>query len=129
MSTAHYEPRDLPADGIAKTLIGLLAGLLISIGLIVGLLMLFSRGHPAAPAPRQEPPAPRLEPDPQADRARLEGPAQEALTHYGWSNRSAGLAHIPIDRAMQIVAARGWGEDAPAPSADETARAHREAGQ
>ena len=107
MSTAHYEPRDLPAGGIAKTLVGLIAGLLVSIGLIVGLLMLFSRGHPAAPAPRQEPPLPRLEPDPQPDRARLEGAARDALTHYGWSNRAAGLAHLPIDRAMQMIAARG----------------------
>jgi len=36
-------------------------------------------------------------------------PAEEQaqLSSYGWINRDAGIAHIPIDRAMEIIVARG----------------------
>ena len=30
-----------------------------------------------------------------------------ALNHYGWINKEAGIAHIPIDRAMDILAQTG----------------------
>jgi hypothetical protein len=32
---------------------------------------------------------------------------QRTLDHYGWVDRDAGIARIPIDRAMHIVAQRG----------------------
>jgi hypothetical protein len=31
----------------------------------------------------------------------------ERLSHYGWVDRAAGIAHIPIDRAIDILAKRG----------------------
>jgi len=32
---------------------------------------------------------------------------REALSKYGWVDQSRGIAHIPIDRAMDIVAQEG----------------------
>ena len=31
-----------------------------------------------------------------------------SLASYGWTDRNAGIAHIPVDRAMAILAERGW---------------------
>ena len=38
-----------------------------------------------------------------------------ALTGYGWVDEKAGIAHIPIDEAIKIVAARGLPQAAPSP--------------
>lgn len=32
---------------------------------------------------------------------------REKLNSYGWVDRKAGIVHIPIERAMDIIAARG----------------------
>ncbi|MGE0744819.1 MAG: hypothetical protein AB7K86_06205, partial [Rhodospirillales bacterium] len=65
-------------------------------------------GGPAIEAPRGAPPPPRLQVDPAADRAVLEAAARALLTGYGWTDRAAGRARIPIERAIEILAARGW---------------------
>jgi hypothetical protein len=50
------------------------------------------------------PPAPQLQPDPVRDLATLREREQEALTTYGWVDRNQGIARIPIERAMQLLA-------------------------
>lgn len=55
------------------------------------------------PAPAS-PPAPRLQPDPARDLAALRRREQERLAGYGWVDRERGVAHIPIERAMQLLA-------------------------
>jgi len=52
-------------------------------------------------------PAPQLETD---ERQQLNGirlGEEETLNSYGWVNQQAGTVHIPIERAMEILAARG----------------------
>ena len=44
---------------------------------------------------------------PAADLARLKTESLDRLNTYGWVNREAGIAHIPIDRAMDILARSG----------------------
>jgi hypothetical protein len=56
---------------------------------------------------RQAPPAPRLQSDPLADLATLRASEDAALRGYGWLDREAGVARIPIERAMDLVAERG----------------------
>ena len=41
---------------------------------------------------------------PPAEIARLRAEQQEALRSYGWADQAAGIATIPIDRAMELVA-------------------------
>ena len=63
-------------------------------------------------------PAPALQKQPQADLKQFELEQRMALSGYGWVDRSKGLARIPIEEAMRIIAARGaHAYDAPDPAA------------
>jgi hypothetical protein len=59
------------------------------------------------------PPAPRLQPDPARERDAVERAQIGRLESWGWVDRAHGIAHIPLRRAMQLVAA-GASVDAPA---------------
>ena len=50
---------------------------------------------------------PRLQEAPRADRERLEAQQAAELRGYRWIDREAGIAHIPIEDAMALVASRG----------------------
>lgn len=52
-------------------------------------------------------PSPRLEDDPAGSYAALKGEELERLNGYGWVDQKKGIAHIPIDRAIEILAERG----------------------
>ena len=52
-------------------------------------------------------PAPHLQGNPAVDLARLKKQSLDRLNTYGWVNPDAGIAHIPIDRAMDILARSG----------------------
>jgi hypothetical protein len=52
-------------------------------------------------------PTPHLQGNPGADLARLKTQSLDRLNTYGWVNREAGIARIPIDRAMDILARSG----------------------
>jgi hypothetical protein len=59
------------------------------------------------PAQLPLPPAPRLQVDPRIDLDRLHAEERERLTTYGWADRERGLARMPIERAMELLAERG----------------------
>jgi hypothetical protein len=63
------------------------------------------------------PPEPRLEPYPLAPGQRLRAEEDAALTSYAWVDKQAGVARIPIDRAIEILAARGLPPSKPMPPA------------
>jgi hypothetical protein len=66
------------------------------------------RANPLAEtAARKEPPAPRLQPDPVKDMAALRAWEDAQLSHYGWVDKPAGIVHIPIERALDLMAERG----------------------
>jgi hypothetical protein len=52
-------------------------------------------------------PRPRLQVDPAEDLAQMRARDLLELTTYGWIDRKAGIARIPIERAMQLLAERG----------------------
>jgi hypothetical protein len=56
--------------------------------------------RPADPLP----PEPRLQVSPQADMDAMRAREHELLHSYGWVDREKGVARIPIDRAMEIMA-------------------------
>jgi hypothetical protein len=62
--------------------------------------------HPLA-AEREEPPEPRLQATPALDLARARAKEDERLSTYGWIDRQAGVVHLPIERAMELVAREG----------------------
>lgn len=63
---------------------------------------------PASPlATRAAPPKPRLQVQAPKDLKSLQATEQEVLTTYAWVSKEAGIARIPIERAMQLVLERG----------------------
>ena len=57
------------------------------------------------PAPPRDPPTLSLHPE--EDLLRQLEEERLRLATYGWINREAGILHIPIERAMDLVAERG----------------------
>src|ERR1044071_7744814 len=66
-----------------------------------------------APSPLAEaridsiPPGPRLQPAPPRDMEELAARDKEVLTTYGWIDPANGIARIPVDRAIFILAEKG----------------------
>jgi len=61
----------------------------------------------AAESARELPPRPRLQAAPIDDLRQLREAEEKVLTTYAWSNAKQGLVRIPIERAMDLLAARG----------------------
>ena len=52
-------------------------------------------------------PQPRLQESPTADMVDMIREERARTTSYGWVDKKAGVAHIPVDRALEILAAKG----------------------
>jgi hypothetical protein len=50
-------------------------------------------------------------------RKEFQAAERERLSTYGWMDRSAGVVHVPIERAMDLIAVRGLGPLPAAPVA------------
>ena len=97
---------------IRRGALAILGGILFAVG---GSWWLLQRQGPAAntaPPPRAIP-APRLQPAPQEERAAYFAGTERRLQSYGWVDREAGIAHIPLEQAMRLTAARAQGERKP----------------
>ena len=56
---------------------------------------------------RRTPSGPLLEPDPLAPRLAARAREDAVLGSYGWVDPNAGVARIPVDRAMELLVERG----------------------
>jgi hypothetical protein len=110
-------------------LVLLLAG---SLALMAWMLEIFEvmpeaqgvRGAPLSPAPPR-PPGPQLQTLPARDMQEMLRADNARLQSYAWVDRAAGIARIPIDRAMELVLQQGlpsW-QDIPTARPDERAPA------
>ncbi|HEX9115696.1 MAG TPA: hypothetical protein VGA61_06475 [Anaerolineae bacterium] len=119
-----YERRDLSSRAILGFLIALaIAGLLMHLALwsmykyVVGPqnishapknpLVISNRELRPMGDPAVTFPAPRLQPNEPADMNKFRGYEEQILNSYGWVDQPAGIAHIPIDKAMDIIAHTG----------------------
>lgn len=74
-----------------------------------------AREEAASPAPNplaaeyaaKEPPEPRLQIDPKADLVKLRAAEEVILGGLTWIDKDAGLVRVPIERAMQMLLAKG----------------------
>ncbi len=57
--------------------------------------------------PGQLPPEPRLQVRPYEELQVLRAHEDNVLSHYGWQDQKNGIVHIPIDKAMDMVAQQG----------------------
>jgi len=108
-------------------------GFLVALGLACAMVLLVLWGMFAyfrrqtaqwAPAPgvystAPKVPNPVLQPDPVADYGQFHLSEQQTLNSYGWVDQKAGVTHIPIDRAMNLLVERGlpWKTPGTTPSA------------
>lgn len=56
---------------------------------------------------RELPPSPRLQVQPHQELVDYCAAQQEAVSSYGWVNNESGVVRVPVDRAMELVLARG----------------------
>lgn len=116
-----YEASDAHARPLARVGI-VLAGLMVfSIVAMIALFQLFEYYQPLADRPphaladeRYVSSAPRLQPDPPIQKQQLREVEDHVLKTYDWVDRERGLARIPIERAIDIVARQ---QQLPAPPA------------
>ena len=100
-----YERTDLSLRAIAIIALGIL--LLLG---ITPLIMIEAFPRVRGDVDRHlaiTPPAPRLQTDPEADLDAYLRKEQHLLDSYGWVDRAHGIAHIPIEVAMQRLARTG----------------------
>lgn len=108
--------RDVSIRGVLLFAFWLAVGAIVVQAAMWGLLRVLAREERLRDRPlpplvavslARTPPEPRLEPRPLAPRARLDAEENTILTTYGWVDRNRGVVRVPIDRAMEILVARG----------------------
>lgn len=114
--TVHYERDDVSFRAVLLFAFWLLVAAVV---IHVGLWWLFD--YYAAP-PREEgmpttllteraavrvPPDPRLQVSPVQDMRELHAAEDARLQNYGWVDQQNGIVHVPIERAMQVIATQG----------------------
>lgn len=119
----RYERRDLSPHGVLLFLVGLAVTSVLIYFVLWGFyayLNGFQRKQARMPSPLQTAhdnantervvqgfPQPRLQPNPAADLNKFRAQEEEILNSYGWADQQAGIAHIPIEQAIDIIAQRG----------------------
>lgn len=112
----EHERRDVPVRAIVQFLLGLSIAMVVICLAMWGLFRFFEAGLKkddptisplVATSLKRTPPGPRLETDSLALKARLRAKENERLGGYSWADQPAGVARIPIERAMDLIAERG----------------------
>ncbi len=112
--TRGHETRDISVRIVTWFAVGLVASALVIYAAIIGLYKLFEHQNPSPDAPSRialDPhmlaPAPQLQTAPAADLEKYTAAENAQLNSYGWIDKSAGVVHIPIERAMALIVQRG----------------------
>jgi len=110
------EPKREQRDLKAPIVLGFFASLAVTLVLVAlaarGLMALFAHHQPRVSLPpvtslAVPAPGPKLEVNPPAALQALHAREDEVLNTYGWMDPDHGIVHIPIDRAIDLVAQRG----------------------
>lgn len=109
---AGYELADSRARPLVIAAIGVFVLLALSFVFIAGLMFLAGgnpgdSGNTLADTSVQLPPEPRLEQNPERDGTRIVAEATERVEGYGWVQQRDGIAHIPIERSMELLLEKG----------------------
>ena len=94
--------------GVSLLVVAIISGVLVFF-LLRGIVSWRAKG---VEAPLVTPPpaavsGPQLLARPERELERVRREEQERLTSYGWIDQTGGVAHIPVERAIEIVAERG----------------------
>lgn len=107
-----YETGDVNAWAVGKFALALIAIVVLSLGLLVGLFKYFQTRDQAKPVvetqdPHQLFPEPRLQRAPIPDLQAVRAGEDRVLSSYGWVDPQRGVVHIPIDVAIDVLARKG----------------------
>lgn len=118
---AGHEVTDADAGPLVK--VGIALAILVIIG-FVGMIVMFrtlayvqplyegaDEPHPLSET-RAPMSGPRLQPDPPREKGQLEAYEAQQLTTYDWVDKESGIARIPVDRAIDILASSGLPQNA-----------------
>jgi hypothetical protein len=117
--TLGHEPSGANVRAVGQTGAGLAAVVLVALVITAGLMKLYatvddvSPGAPVSEQAPRSPGFPELNPDQPVELHNLRERESRLLDGYGWADRAAGVARIPIDQAMKIIAAEGLPETPP----------------
>lgn len=98
----NHEPQGLATRRLAR-LAALLAGSTVAV--MVACFFLW-RGWVTAPVPSPRPGEPKLQTEPRRDLEMFRRRERNA-NEWGWVDREHGIARIPIERAMRLMADEG----------------------
>lgn len=108
---APREPPGVAVRPVLVTVIGFLVFVAVS---LAGLRVYYAWDvHGPVVTPQRPFAPPRLQTDPVGDLHRFETEQRGRLDGYAWADRDRGLVRIPIERAMDLIAARGADAYAP----------------
>ena len=118
-----YEPTDVSVRWVVGITFAGVLFLALSAAALYGLQRLYATidvvevEPPPTVLERREPvtPPPRLQAEPAEDLATYLAREKGTLDSYAWVDEEAGIARIPIEQAMQLLAERGWPELATGP--------------
>ena len=110
--SSGHEPIGVNARAIAWWGLALVVLIAVSLALLAGLLKLRgsveARDVPRVAEPRRGPLVePSLDPAQRQNLRQLRAVQQTWLDSYGWIDHEAGIVHIPVDRAMEMMAEEG----------------------
>jgi hypothetical protein len=110
----YHETTDLDLKGVAVFTVALI---LMCAAAFVGLRVMMNQFAAEEAADKAKKPSrlivdapiegPRLQADPGRERIEIAKRDLDRLNSYGWTDEKAGKAHIPIDRAIDILAKSG----------------------
>ncbi|MCB8984932.1 MAG: hypothetical protein H6659_13965 [Ardenticatenaceae bacterium] len=117
-----HEERDINVRRVALLGGVLIVSLVVILGLMGGLMAIFLADAGELPPGPTTTPVPTAPPGLQAvlsaEWGALQATQEARLQEYSWVSEDAGVAHIPIDRAMALLLANGL--PTPAPTAAPT---------
>ena len=109
-----HEPLGVDDRAIWRAGAGLAAIVVGALLAVAGVINLFAASDPATSAKEvaadqvpMPPNIPQLDPDQPIKLRQLHQREEDFLGRYQWIDKTVGTARIPIDRAIQIVAAKG----------------------
>ena len=116
-SATRHEKKDADTLGLAMVAAFLLLIVAICFLCVFGLLGVVRRAQTVGSAARAQMTAPgeafppsRLQTNPELELKKSREAARTKLNSYGWIDRRRGIAHIPIERAMELAVERGLPE-------------------
>jgi hypothetical protein len=106
-----HETTDINVWAVGKFAIALVVVTMVSLVLLFGLMRYFQSRETTEVVTMVDPPRvfpePRLQRTPIPDLRAFRAQEDKVLDTYGWIDQPKGIVRIPIDRAIDVLAARG----------------------